>query len=368
MTITLFSISISINGLSSQELQSFQGLLSRSTHITTCWKKHEYPNQSPTPSARQVSAETPLTFTFTSGLSSHEFQSVRGLLSRSAHISRSSSWVIDFGTTNHITQSTILFMTETPHQFIAIVDGNIALDLRTQAVIGEGREAQGLYHLNAPPTALSAVSNPPPVPAPIPAPVPVPAPLQTYAQRVKQTIDKVIPVASHPLPMTPAPDDLPIALRWKAAMNEEMQALWENDTWDVVLIPPGQSCVSCRWIYTLDIKNAFLHGDLTGTVYMLQPPGYEAVGENHVCQLCKSLYGLKQSPRVWFEKFSKVVQVIGFSMSFADSLLFVHRRSQWTVILLIYVDDIITTRDDTAGIAKVNSWFGSTKRVMISCV
>ncbi|KAL9256712.1 Retrovirus-related Pol polyprotein from transposon RE1-like protein [Drosera capensis] len=104
-----------------------------------------------------------------------------------------------------------------------------------------------------------------------------------------------------------------------------------------------------------DIKNVILHGDLTETVYMLQPPGYETAEENHVCHLRNSLYGLKQSPRAWFEKFSKVIQAIGFSRSSADSSLFVHRRSQGTVILFVYVDDIIITSDDTGGIVKVKA-------------
>ncbi|KAL9273154.1 Retrovirus-related Pol polyprotein from transposon TNT 1-94-like protein [Drosera capensis] len=85
--------------------------------------------------------------------------------------------------------------------------------------------------------------------------------------------------------------------RWKAAMDEEISTLWENGTWDVVPTPPSQSC--------LNIKIVFLHGDLTKTVYMLQPPEYEIAGENHVCRLRKSLYGLKQSPRARFEKFRK---------------------------------------------------------------
>ncbi|KAL9271889.1 Retrovirus-related Pol polyprotein from transposon RE1-like protein [Drosera capensis] len=106
-------------------------------------------------------------------------------------------------------------------------------------------------------------------------------------------------------------------------------------------------------LYQLDIKNVFLHGDLTETVYILQPPRYETVGENRMCRLRKSLYEVKQSPRAWFEKFSKIVQAIGFSRSSADFLLFVHRRSQGSVILLIYIDGIIITEDDRVGIINV---------------
>ena len=74
--------------------------------------------------------------------------------------------------------------------------------------------------------------------------------------------------------------------------------------------------------YQLDIKNAFLHGDLQKEVYMEQPPSFVAQGEsNVVCKLKKSLYGLEQSPRAWFDKFSTVVQVFGLTRSEADHLV-----------------------------------------------
>ncbi|PNX95064.1 pentatricopeptide repeat-containing protein mitochondrial-like [Trifolium pratense] len=66
-------------------------------------------------------------------------------------------------------------------------------------------------------------------------------------------------------------------------------------------------------LHQLDIKNAFLHGDLEEEVYMEQLPRFVAQGEssNMVCRLHRSLYGLKQSPRAWFGRFSTVVQQFG---------------------------------------------------------
>ena len=55
------------------------------------------------------------------------------------------------------------------------------------------------------------------------------------------------------------------------------------------------------------MKNAFLYGDLTDSVLMEQLPGYVAQEEDRVCRLKKAIYGLKQSPIAWFEKFSQVV-------------------------------------------------------------
>ena len=67
----------------------------------------------------------------------------------------------------------------------------------------------------------------------------------------------------------------------------------------------------------LDVKNAFLHGDLEEEVFMDIPPRFkqEQTGTNHVCKLKKALYGLKQSPRVWFGRFSKAMLSMGYHQS-----------------------------------------------------
>jgi len=66
----------------------------------------------------------------------------------------------------------------------------------------------------------------------------------------------------------------------------------------------------------LDVKTAFLHGDLEEQIYMKQPEGFEVVGkEDHVCLLKKSLYGLKKSPRQWYKKFDSFMASINFSRS-----------------------------------------------------
>ena len=62
----------------------------------------------------------------------------------------------------------------------------------------------------------------------------------------------------------------------------------------------------------MDVKNAFLYGDLIESMLMEQPPGYVAQGEDRVYRLKKAIYGLKHRPQAWFEKFSQVVLVGGF--------------------------------------------------------
>ena len=81
-------------------------------------------------------------------------------------------------------------------------------------------------------------------------------------------------------------------------------------------------------LYQLDIKNAFLHGDLAEEVYMELLPGFFAQGESDlVCRTHCSLYGLKQSPRTWFGHFSYVVQEFGMTQSTLDHCAFYHHTS-----------------------------------------
>jgi len=103
------------------------------------------------------------------------------------------------------------------------------------------------------------------------------------------------------------------------------------------------SCRGARLArHQLDVKNAFLHGDLTEQVYCQQPAGF--VDPKHpdaVCLLRKSLYGLKQAPRAWFQRFATHLQRLGFISSKSDSSLFVLHRGSDVAHLLLYVDDII---------------------------
>nr|GEY69849.1 hypothetical protein [Tanacetum cinerariifolium] len=79
--------------------------------------------------------------------------------------------------------------------------------------------------------------------------------------------------------------------KWVRAMEEEMSSLMKNHTWEMVNQPPDYK------LEQLDVKTAFLHGNLEETIYMRQPRGFKEGTGNKVCLLKKSLYGLKQSPR-----------------------------------------------------------------------
>jgi hypothetical protein len=106
----------------------------------------------------------------------------------------------------------------------------------------------------------------------------------------------------------------------------------------------------------MDVKNAFLHGDLEEDVYMRLPPGHVSEKEpGMVCKLHKALYGLKQSPRAWYSKLSSVLLVHGFKRSQADSSLFVRTGAAGRLVVLVYVDDLIITGDNADEIQSLKS-------------
>ena len=100
-------------------------------------------------------------------------------------------------------------------------------------------------------------------------------------------------------------------------------------------------------LHQLDIKNAFLNGDLEEEVFINLPLGFEKLGSNKVSKLKKSLYSLKQSPRAWFERFREAVKNCGYCQSQTDHTIFYkHRKNGKIVILIVYVGDIVLTDSD----------------------
>ena len=84
---------------------------------------------------------------------------------------------------------------------------------------------------------------------------------------------------------------------------------------------------------------------------MEQPPGFVALGESgKVYRLHKVIYGLKQSPRAWFGKLSEVVLKFGLRSYHSDHFVFSHTSNREKILLIVYVNDIIITRDDKQGI------------------
>ena len=103
--------------------------------------------------------------------------------------------------------------------------------------------------------------------------------------------------------------------------------------------------LSRSWpMHQLDVKNTFLHGTLSETVYGSQPAGFvDSSRPDMICRLNKSLYGLKQAPRAWYSRFATFLLTLGFTEGTSDTSLFVYRRGDETTYLLLYADDIVLT-------------------------
>jgi hypothetical protein len=103
--------------------------------------------------------------------------------------------------------------------------------------------------------------------------------------------------------------------------------------------------ISRGWpMHQLNIKNAFLHGTISETVYCSQLVGFvDPAHTQLVCWLIKSLYSLKKAPRAWYHCFTSYLISLGFMEDKSDTLLLVYCRGADTAYLLLYVDDIILT-------------------------
>ncbi|KAL2253351.1 UNVERIFIED_CONTAM: Retrovirus-related Pol polyprotein from transposon RE2 [Sesamum indicum] len=193
---------------------------------------------------------------------------------------------------------------------------------------------------------------------------------------------------------------------WEEAMQQEIDALERNNTWEVSTLPPGKNCVGCKWIFKLklkpggtlerckarlvtkgysqkegedygdyfapvakavtvrtfirvaaarkwplhhlDVNNAFLHGTLDEEIYMEPPNGYE-IPAGKVCKFNKSLYGLNQ-------QFTDKITEFGFIQSAHDHCLFTKHTKSHLIALLVYVDDILVTAPSNDLIMEVKGY------------
>ncbi|GJW59219.1 putative ribonuclease H-like domain-containing protein [Tanacetum coccineum] len=103
--------------------------------------------------------------------------------------------------------------------------------------------------------------------------------------------------------------------------------------------------------YQMDVKSAFLYGNITEEVYVKQPPGFEDPAHpNKVYRVVKALYGLHQAPRAWYERLSTFLLKHGYRRGAIDKTLFIKKDRRDIMLVQVYVDDII---------------FGSTKSSMV---
>jgi hypothetical protein len=92
----------------------------------------------------------------------------------------------------------------------------------------------------------------------------------------------------------------------------------------------------------MNVKSAFLNGYIEEEVYVSQPPGFENPKyPNQVYKLYKALYGLKQAPRAWYERLKAFLFAKGFKVGYVDKTLFLLKQGTDTLLVQIYMDDII---------------------------
>ncbi|GLT38191.1 hypothetical protein SLA2020_124550 [Shorea laevis] len=202
-------------------------------------------------------------------------------------------------------------------------------------------------------------------------------------------------------------------MEWLEAMKDEMKSLLDNHTFDLVKLTKDRKALKNRWVYRvkhedstlvpwykarlvvkgfsqkkgvdfseifssvvkmssikvvlglaacldleveqMDMKTAFLHGDLDEEIYMEQLEGFKVKGkEDFVYKLKKSLYGLKQAPRQWYRKFESVMRQHGYKKTSSDHCVFVKKFSANDfVILLLYVDDMLIVGQNASRIKKL---------------
>jgi hypothetical protein len=95
-------------------------------------------------------------------------------------------------------------------------------------------------------------------------------------------------------------------------------------------------------VHHLDIKSAFLNGELAETVFVKQAPGFAVKGAKHkVLKLRKVLFGLRQAPRAWNAKLDATLGELGFTQCATEHVLYTQRREKEELIVGVYVDDLI---------------------------
>ena len=110
----------------------------------------------------------------------------------------------------------------------------------------------------------------------------------------------------------------------------------------------------------MDVKTAFLNGNLEEEIYMMQPEGFIAKNQEHmVCKLKRSIYRLKQASRSWNIRFDQANKSFGFEQNLDKPCVYKRNRDKVVMFLVLYVDDILLIRNDVGVISSVKVWLSS---------
>jgi hypothetical protein len=110
----------------------------------------------------------------------------------------------------------------------------------------------------------------------------------------------------------------------------------------------------------MDVKTTFLHGDMEEEIYMKQPEGFAMKGKKElVCKLKKSRYGLKQSPRMCYQKIDNYMLGLGFTRSKENRCVYFKLISDHLIYLVFYVDDMLLIGNNKEIIQDVKTQLSS---------
>ena len=112
-------------------------------------------------------------------------------------------------------------------------------------------------------------------------------------------------------------------------------------------------------IWQMDVRTAFLNGELEEEVYMIQPEGFTSIDESKVCKLQRSIYGLKQASRSWNMRFDKCIKSYGFVRNGEEPCIYKWVNVSVVVFLILYVDDILLIGNDFTALQGIKVWLSS---------
>ncbi|KAF0722783.1 hypothetical protein Ae201684_018174 [Aphanomyces euteiches] len=197
--------------------------------------------------------------------------------------------------------------------------------------------------------------------------------------------------------------------KWIAAAHDEYNSLLSNGTYELVRRESSQKVLPCRWVFRLkpggiykarlvvngflqehgvdyteifapvvrlevlrflftmvavyylechqmDVKTAFLYGNIDCLIHMELPPGSLVTSQSrrdYVCRLKKSIYGLKQAPHLWYWTFVEFMLSLGFTRLHKDRCVFLHTSSDGFTIVSLYVDGLLIIASTTSLVSSM---------------
>src|SRR4051794_21871110 len=206
--------------------------------------------------------------------------------------------------------------------------------------------------------------------------------------------------------------------KWQDAMNSEMESMKENQVWTLVDLPDSRKAVECKWIFKkktdadgnvtvhkarlvakgfrqiqgvdydetfspvamlksvrvllaiaayfdyeiwqMDVKTAFLNGNIEEELYMVQPQGFvNPKDAGKVCKLQRSIYGLKQASRSWNLRFDEVIKGFGFVQNYKEACVYKKVSGSSVAFLILYVDDILLIGNDVDFLKSVKDYLNN---------